>query len=319
MRAHRLHSGLALILLLTGCAQTASLTHWHPAEFDTGMHRLVVLDVDGTGDFRQAAQSALERGLGESCIYELVRERDLEAVAPDRLRQQDGAPNVPAVLEAARRMGADGVLATNVRLIERNGADFGSVGVRVGDPIVAAELRYALWHAWSGQLVAEDRVFSEFLQGDFSAADTDRKDQANVFRRLAAESGAALVRVLAPHPEPIRVVLRTKAWGAGAHDLAEGNAAAREGAWSAALRCWGSAVLANPESSAAWYNLGLAHEALGQFESACRAYERAFELDEQELYNAALARAEEGAAQSQLVEAQRARHLAWVAQQPSRH
>jgi Tfp pilus assembly protein PilF len=54
---------------------------------------------------------------------------------------------------------------------------------------------------------------------------------------------------------------------------------AQNGLWKEASYRWQKAVELDPTYSAAWNNLGIAHEQQGDFEKAGKAYEKAVELD----------------------------------------
>jgi len=54
---------------------------------------------------------------------------------------------------------------------------------------------------------------------------------------------------------------------------------AQRGLWREATTRWQKAVEIDPTYAAAWNNLGVGHEQLGEFTEARRAYERAMALD----------------------------------------
>jgi tetratricopeptide (TPR) repeat protein len=68
---------------------------------------------------------------------------------------------------------------------------------------------------------------------------------------------------------------------------------AKRGDWEHAMRYWNDAIHKEPTDAAAYYNLGVAHETLGDFEnlSAARSlYEKATTLGDNPLYTEAIAR-----------------------------
>lgn len=306
--------GSGLILLAAGCATTASLKHYQPARTGTAPRRLVLLDVSGPEDGRLPAQLALERELRRAGIYELAKERDLQPAAPAPLRWPDGGWDMPTVLTAARRIGAEGILAAQLRFVDPPGAAPLTAAKRGSEFEPAAQMQYTVWDVSSGQITISDTVTSELYQGQHDSGTPGPSGDSAVLGKLAAACGADVAQALAPHEATVEVVLATQAWGAGASDLRRGNRAAAADDWAEALRHWSSAILADNGNAAAWYNLGLAHEALGQFEHAKSAYTRADSLQEDEQYRAALARVEEAEALFQLAVAQRLRSLARLAE-----
>lgn len=58
-----------------------------------------------------------------------------------------------------------------------------------------------------------------------------------------------------------------------------GIAVARKGLWKEALYRWERATQIDPTYAAAFNNLAVAYEQLGEFEKARQAYEKAIELD----------------------------------------
>ena len=66
--------------------------------------------------------------------------------------------------------------------------------------------------------------------------------------------------------------------------VAFGIEVARRGLWREAIYRWEKAVELDPENSSARNNLAVAYEQSGEFDLANEAYERALELDSDNLY-----------------------------------
>ncbi|MBP88639.1 MAG: hypothetical protein CMJ64_18315 [Planctomycetaceae bacterium] len=302
-----LSSVCCLTLAMAGCVQRASFTQLKPARIDTPIRRLVLLDVTGPESVRAAAQQELVTGLTRSSAYELAGEQDLLSAAPARLRFENGSLNMPAILEAARRIGAEGVLAPRLRIIETNGTPFGKITMRLGDPEVVAAIQYRLLDTRTGFVVEQDTVQSESYKGELDRIASGRTSQSRIFERLAKDSAARVAASLAPHEVPVEVALASQVWGTGAGTLRSGNHAAKNGDWGEAMKQWNDVIQANQENDSAWYNLGLAHEAMGDFQRAHDAYQRAAALKQNELYQGAIARLNVAAEESRVATAQRSR------------
>ena len=296
-----------LILALSGCAPTASFTRWKPARVDTPVRRLVLLDITGPESVRGDAQRVLATGLARSGAFDLASEQDLRPVAPERLRFENGSVNMPAVLEATRRLGAEAILVSRLRIIETNGASVGSVTMRLGDPEVLAAIQYRLINARTGLVIEQDTVRSAPYEGELTRSATGPTSRANIFGRLAKESASMVAGSLAPHEVQVEVALANPIWGTGAATVRAGNAAAKQGNWREAMKQWNDATREDPEDDAAWYSLGLAHEALGEFRQASGAYQRAGELKQDKLYQSAIARVNVASHDSEVATAQRLR------------
>jgi tetratricopeptide (TPR) repeat protein len=109
-------------------------------------------------------------------------------------------------------------------------------------------------------------------------------------RDLVAASAAKVVAKIAPHPVPVEVELATTTFGPGAGSILAGNKFARAGQWSEARQRWEAAVNENPDSDAAMYNLGLAHEAAGDLPAARQMFEAAARVADKDRYREALTR-----------------------------
>ena len=70
-----------------------------------------------------------------------------------------------------------------------------------------------------------------------------------------------------------------------------GWAAAEAKNWKFAVELWSKQITQTPNDARAWYNRGIAHEGLGDFEKAVADYKKAAELDQDEVYIQALVRA----------------------------
>jgi hypothetical protein len=289
-----------------GCARTASFVHCKPAQANIErVRRLAVLDVEGTRHMGPAATQALLDQLREGQIFELVGQAELERYAAAPILHQDGSHNLDVALDAANRLGIDAVLVSRLRFQESNGVSYGSVTFRIGDPEVAAVIRYELWDASSGTLLDRNQIASEVYDGELSQSAHGPSSEAKVLERLARQCAASAARELVPHESTVEVSLASAVWGPAAGEIREGNGFAQDGDWAQARRHWQTALERDPSNTAALYNLGLACEANREYERAVGYYEAALAQEDREVVRKSLERAQVAAAETHAFVAQR--------------
>jgi tetratricopeptide (TPR) repeat protein len=304
---------LSVCWVLTGCTQTASFRQLRSARVDTSLYRVAVVNVAGPREESGEAGTALWDELGRSGCYQLVHEDQLQQWSRRPLRYENQNPNVPAVVDAARHAGVDGILIARIRFIESDGSLYGSKVARFGDPEVAAEMKYVLIDTRSGSVVGQNQVKSDFYRGELESGRGPQSEFA-VFSKLARQAGDRVAQELAPHETVVEVKL---AQGGG--DVREGIKAAKEGDWRRAKQHWSAAVQADAENDAAQYNLGLACEATGDLSGARHCYETALSLKSNNTYQQALDRLKRTEADVRLAWSQKAQAVAQIAAAAAPH
>ena len=121
---------------------------------------------------------------------------------------------------------------------------------------------------------------------------------------MTGESAEQVADRIAPHQTTVRAQLAVATFSRGATAILSGNRSAQQGDWTAAEQRWQAALEANPQSAAALYNLGLAHEARQDFAQAQELYAAAVQVTENPLYAAARQRVERAQREHQTALAQ---------------
>lgn len=303
----RLVAGLAaaaLVLGLTGCASTAQLHVWRPAELDVPeLHRLVVLDFNSSDETGETVRSAVVAELSESRFFDLIDQAELGPVVvtdgPSR-----GKIDLAAAIDAGRRLGIDALLTGDVvsyhvtdSVVRQSSMDWkGDRSKRPGagpefflqqdvgvkrEAVVSLDFR--LVDVRSGQICASRQVVHTYRKrpGDRPAPPLSRDEVlADLLRQCAHD----ILAKIAPHQEPCEVKLATAWYGSAAAEIRRGNGYAVAGDWEEASRCYREALEKDPDSHAAHYNLALAHEARCEYGPAGELLAKARESHSSDLY-----------------------------------
>ena len=105
--------------------------------------------------------------------------------------------------------------------------------------------------------------------------------QEEIMRELADEVCRDFVRKLVPTRKR-----EFREFASGNSDVQKGIDAAFANDWELAMEFWNDAVQKDPENDAAWYNLGIGHEAGHDLRQALKSYAKARKLDPgNELYS----------------------------------
>ena len=292
--------------IFIGCAtQTALLRQLEPTQSASLPRRLAVLDVAGDEDRAPLVQSTLMKRLGELGFYTLIDESELQSVSREPLRNSSRKLNMPGTLSAARQLGVDALLITSLKLTETGKTLYGSISLPIGDRQITARVQYELINARSGATLEQGSVASDMYQGKLQSDGTGNSNPAMVFAGMTSQATNRLAQRLAPHTSEVEVRLAEKILSPGSEEVHRGNQAARRGNWDRALDEWTAALERDPRNDAAWYNLGLAFDAMQQYARAKQAYERALRIQDRSLYRQGLERSERAAGQYHLAMAQR--------------
>jgi len=280
------------------------MTQLQPASADvSSVRQLAVLYCAGPEDSGPLAHETMVSTLADSEYYRLVNPADLERFAPAPLYDSAGKVDTVAAIEAAGRMRLDAILVPQVRFREEGGYDMGGAVIRVGDPTVTAAVDYQLIDVRTGQTLAKDRTTASY-SGELTDDRTGPTSRQKVLAKLVREAAIEAARKITPHQKRLDVRLAGATFGKGATAIRQGNESAREGDWARAMEHWQAALAENPESDAAMYNLGVAYEAMSDFERAYQMYSAAAERSDEEMYQRALARVEQSGREHRMAMAQ---------------
>lgn len=314
MIRHPVLPSLALFLALAGCANTATLHVWQPAQIDTtGIERLAVLDFRGPHESGQIARSTLVSQLWQDGFYTLVDQSELEGVRPASASGPAGSPDVGPAVAAARAAGVDALLVGDVvsyhaaddvttdqrfgffNSDERQGPAAGSVmgvGFENNETVnreITASLAFQLIDARTGRILAA-RQSSYTEKGQLRNGEGHLPAREATLAKCMHRCARDIVDMLTPRQIPMRVELATATFGRAAGEIRRGNARAAKGDWQAAEAHWRAALELDPDNHAAMYNLGLACEARFDYGRAEELYADALNGKQRGLYARALER-----------------------------
>jgi len=123
------------------------------------------------------------------------------------------------------------------------------------------------------------------LFGGSSTSQENLKPHGEILSSLSKTLCQAFARKIAPHH-----ITENRYIESGPGQIAEGAKFARAGLWPEAMETWKAAVLENPEMPAVYYDLGLAYEMEGDFDTAEYYFKKAIEIKSTNRYLQALAR-----------------------------
>lgn len=323
------------VTVASGCAQTARLQVWQPAEFDVvGIHRLAVLDFRGPDKASQQARSELVARLWDSGFFTLADPTELNAVVQTSATRIDD--DLGAAIEAGRRLNVDAILvgevmryradddrqaARSVRPPQRpSGRSEPPAGGGLHDSNllqreVSVALSLQLIDVRTGQIRAQ-RQASYRADGEIHAGQGYIPSKTAATRELLQKWAREMTGLLTPHLVSYEVELASPRLGPAAVEIRHGNNEALEGNWAKAAVFWKTALTLEPKSHVAMYNLALAHAAQFDYPLAVQLLEEATQLHPKTMYSETLSRFQRHEQAYLMATAQR-RHGATIASLPA--
>jgi curli biogenesis system outer membrane secretion channel CsgG len=148
------------------------------------------------------------------------------------------------------------------------------------------QVAFKLVDVASGRLIAATSCVSSQAVRSPRDGHTDGEqpapiDHAALMASLRAAAVAEFTRQIAPTPIQDEVTLETNG---DIPAIAAGNQSAELGDWAEARAHFQEATKATPPSTAAYFNLGIACRALGDFPAAQAAFKEAFKLSNSQVY-----------------------------------
>lgn len=301
----------AMAVGVAGCAQTASLEVWRPAQIDLpGIERIAVLDFQGLENTGQIARSAVSAEMFDNGFYQMVDPAELTGyVARASATDPPTEATIQAAVEAARTMGVDALLVgdvlkyqvvddernhSHVHFINGGGGDFDHgmtdsfVGVGFENRYVETReatvaMGFRLIDTRSQDVIATRQVsFTQVGQRVNGQGYIPARETA--LAAATARCADEIVATLAPHRRPISVTLVGGGLGKAGSEIRRGNKLAVAGDWHAAAGHWEAALESDPACHAAMHNLALAREAAGDYASARELLGRAIEIKPKRQY-----------------------------------
>lgn len=300
---------IALLLVSLGCAQTAVVQCWEPAQIDVrGMKRLMVAEFAGTHGEQISAE--LSSRLWDNDFYTIVDRTELSSPVQNVSFYE--RQSFDTLLAEARKAEVDGVIVgrvveyrsqdREVRASEapenagdessdrrrRGGgsfpADTGTVLIREGQ--VAIEFR--LIDVQTGD-VRVSKLIARQVSERVSTTDPDAPVEQTQLNTLAGLCLDEIVQMLAPHESSCEIQLaKADFWTRGSRLSNKGLQLVEKGDWVSAIRCWEQAIAENPRNHAALFNLSIAAARQQDYDTAERYALEALQLEHSECYTAGL-------------------------------
>ena len=328
----------SMMFVLTHCAQKTAIQVLKPAEIDVGgIKRIAILDFRGPHGTGEKIASIFTSKLFATNFYTLVERSELQKVLEEHALNMSGIVDVETAVQAGNLLGVQGIIVGDVisyksedhRRLKKETRKvwtgeyekdekgnfiyektlFGKkvkkkkykekiVNVEVIEREATVGLSFRLIDVQTGSIIATRETSHSYKRSVKSGEGTLPPKQA-ILNRLAHQCIDDFVRMLAPHT----VTIRTQ-FARGDDEVNRGIEFAKNDLWDKAQQVWEAVVRKDPTNHAAWYNLGLAFEALGDYESAERAYDRAVTLKQKKLYFKALKRIRQSIQDQQKLERQ---------------
>lgn len=301
---------LALFVFCTGCTSTKVRLPAKQSPPPQGKQRIALIGIRGPDDISRAAHDGLVAVINESPNYQLFE-------CPEAgLSRGRAVPTPLAVkLQQGRMLGANLLLEGAIKArIDKN--EMGR-SVSFGDPTLIVTLSVKLFDVETGQITFNDSV-TESMKDDFDIGPRGSGSVETISIRLAESCSKSMADRITENMGPIELELAGATFGKHASHLRSGIAAAQAENWPLAQGYFQRALAEKPKSHEALYNLGVSHEALGQYAEAARLYKLAGEKKNQAPYRMAARRAQR-AEQEIILAMAKAQRVAMLAQQTHQH
>jgi hypothetical protein len=250
----------------SGCAHTASVTYWRPAELDVpGLHRLAVAPF--AGDHGHEIAQLLESRLWDEGSYSVADHSDLGPAILAAGFPQDDIDHPSNWLSAARSAGIDGiivgeVLEFGVVTAKSNWAGTSSQPMndapQRGAPVRTArvELALRLIDVQTGEVCSHRQIRREAAPGGSGGRPAAEQQ---LLTDLARDCLEEFMGDLTPRPATAEIQLAAGEWfWRSRRELQHGIRLARQGQWDRAATAWERVLDRDPANHAALYNLAVA-------------------------------------------------------------
>lgn len=262
------------LLAVPACAtQHVNLTMQAPAAVNLkarGVAVLAVTTFEGPGDLGKKVSEAVTVRLVESQHLRVVERGKLLALEQEQVLGMTGVVDASQAAKVGKVLGADALLLA--RVTPHPGQARLAIAYRViktdtGEILAARQVHPALpdapgRHHWQ----------------------TDEAAKRELLNKLAEAGGRRLAAELVPHPVKVEREFENGGWFFGDAEVKQGIEYVKADRPEDAIAQWEEVARRRPDSSAAYYNLGIAYELLSHFDKAERAYRAAEKIDPKPQY-----------------------------------
>ena len=277
----------AVCITLFGCASTkVQIPTVRPAEMDlSGLSRVAVPEFQGPAPYAAVARNIVATELAGRQRCDVPDVHTTRAMIPACIPYQGQGVNVHQMVAQARAAGFDALVVGEVRF-EGSTDDKKLV---FGNPTLKATIKTQLIDLHTGHVRGNTELARQW-QGKLSTSPKSDKSEQAVSTMVVRGAALATVARLASSQPNVDVSLAEAEAGDDQQAMDAGLEAARRGDWNAASDWFYRATTTRPNSYAAFYNLGVAREAVFDFAGARHWYNTALAQREQSDCRIALAR-----------------------------
>lgn len=264
---------LAGIAILSGCRMNAPMHVWKQPQLSNGAPLCVaVAPVGGPKEITDKINDSLVATRPQTMPHLAVLYPDqLERASGIQLVSYDGQPSEMATFGAAKRAGAQYVLAGQIlqhdlqpREQPKKNKLFGFLKPK--PPEESMSIRWTVFDAQSGSRLGENTI-----EMDAKRAVQDYPDlayQGSPETTIIAASARRSWEMVVPTTTATQATLDLPWLMPGSSRVRKGNAYARLGQWEQAEREWQEVADVHPWNRAAWHNLSMAAVAKEDFQLA---------------------------------------------------
>ncbi|MCA9109224.1 MAG: tetratricopeptide repeat protein [Planctomycetaceae bacterium] len=293
-------------LLSSGCAHTATVTAWTPAEIDTaGIRRVSVMSLDG--DQGEETTRKLTASLSGDKHYTVVDRFDLQEIQwTAGVTDRTGLLSLDK-LNAARESDVDTLIVGEIlesschdSPIDSNEQDRAEeplsesgISQTTGQALMrdaTVSIAFRLIDVENGEILASKEI-SHAYHGKVVIGQPGTHTHREVLDQLASQCVDEFSEMLAPRKLEQEVTLAKPAiFVSGYSFVWNGNEFARRECWDEAIIAWERAIAINPANDAALFNLSIAYAQQQNFAQAERMAIKAVNLRHSPLYESGLDR-----------------------------
>jgi hypothetical protein len=314
-----------IIIFLVSCAgpSIVSVRVQKPAAIHLpGIRKIAIVDFQGQARTGSQVATLVQSDLMKTKYYDILERDKLKRILEEQSLAMSGVVDQETAVEIGKLLGVDAMIFGEVTMYQVEPDERGVEKVekkegtgrykwvekknifgkkrKVKEEIMKTVLVDQHYRIRRGTVAINFRVVG-VETGQLLAAHSDSrsynsgkvvegsrktlKAKGQILADLSKEICSDFVHLIAPYFAHVK---RTIEHGKGNIDV--GVKYAESDLWNEAMGAWENAVVETPEEPAAYYNLGLAHEVLGDLDRAEALYERAMKMRQKRLYMEAMRR-----------------------------
>jgi len=297
-----------------------------PAKYDVSdIKRIAVVDFQGPKQSGNAIAALFTDKLWKTQYFQMVEREKIEQVLEEHAFNMSGAVDDATIVEFGKILGVDAIVVGNVSSYttrDTRGKEKVKKEVFTGKYEKDAQGNFIYEKNKAGKKVKkkiykEELVDQQYLMRESNVAVSYRMIEIQTAEIRASDQGQRsfkkkyttnleklpskgsllnnlsdqIVAGFIPNLVPHRITLR-KSLEKDNDAVNLGINFAKNGLWNEAIQSWESEVKNHPDNAKAFYNLGIAYEALGEIDKAEGAYRSAMRIKPKKLYMQAVSQIE---------------------------